>query len=164
MGHPRVATDEMVIAALIKHDGMVALAAKDLKITRQSLHERVNGNKRLQEAILDIDQAIISKAVKSSNRRITKGRDGAHLRWFLDRRGRHLGYGPQLGDAPPPATDPAAEAKRQTVINIMVANLNQMALAVHGVDVSLPVVSPKPTPCKNSRTGRDISRSRGNLA
>lgn len=129
MSHQPKVSDARLKAALAKHDGMMALAAKSLKITRQSVQERVSRNPDIQAFIRDIGIAILDTAESQVAKKVRKG-DGTTVRWLLDRKGRDRGYGPQPGDLPPPP-DPNAHERRQMLVRVLVQNLEGKAAAVH---------------------------------
>lgn len=86
-----------VEAALIKNQGIPYLAAQELGITRQSVCERIERNPRLQRAIADVEATILdaARAVVQQTLTAPDKRLASHnARWLLERKGRHLGFGP----------------------------------------------------------------------
>lgn len=81
-----------VEAALRKAGGNRALAAKRLGITRTSMYERVSKYPRLQQAIADVEAEMVGQAV-GNVQKLLEAEDPTTTRWFLERRGKDLGYG-----------------------------------------------------------------------
>ena len=123
MGKPKKVSDTRVKAALKKRDGMIGLAAKDLGLARQSLHERVNNSIELQQFLIDLDTQIVDEAQHQAYKKVRKG-DGPMIRYVLDAKGRARGFGKAPEGPPPPPPD---NGKRGMVINMLVQNLNLRA-------------------------------------
>lgn len=70
------------------------MAAAELGITRQSVHERVRNSERLQAARIDIDETILDVAEGVMWQGILD-KDLPTTRWLLDRKGRRRGYSPK---------------------------------------------------------------------
>lgn len=84
-------TDTQLKAALKKNAGALALAAADLGVTRQAVHARVKRSKavqafiaELEETLLDVAQGVVAEAIMRKDHRMT--------RWFLQTKGKHLGF------------------------------------------------------------------------
>lgn len=82
----------MVEAALRRHDGIPVLAAKALKTSPQNIRQRINATPRLQAAVAEIDvntldvaRGVITEALHDSDR--------TTARWYLERKGKELGFG-----------------------------------------------------------------------
>lgn len=115
---------------------MVSLAARDLGISRQALHHRINTQPDLQNFIIDIGVQILDTAESQMAKKVRKG-DGTTIRWLLDRKGRDRGYGPQAGDLPPPPPDPAAHDRRLTTVRVLIGSLDAKASQRHAVAVQV---------------------------
>ena len=91
----RKITDAVLEAALRKHLGIKSLAAKELKVTRQTVQQRVEKSARLQavisevkETVLDTCESVIFNAIKPK-----RGKpDLATARWLAERLGKSRGY------------------------------------------------------------------------
>lgn len=104
---PKKATNAQIKAALAKHAGIVYLAAKELGMARQSVHERISSSpelkawaENLREEIYDVVDGVIMEAVtplidKETGKRIREP-DLTTVRWFADRHMRKRGYGTQV--------------------------------------------------------------------
>lgn len=85
-------TENMLMAALRKWGGIQALAAKELKTTRQNVHQRIKGSPALQTLLaeiedenLDIGEGHILKGLRAGDKEM--------VRYYMDRKGRKRGYG-----------------------------------------------------------------------
>ena len=68
------------------------LAAADLGVTYWAVMDRLRKNPRLkafkqraEDCLLTLAEGVVVKSMEEF--------DGASARWFLDRKGKHLGYG-----------------------------------------------------------------------
>jgi len=85
-------TIKQIEAALCQADGQPSLAARDLGISRQAIHERIHSSPRLQQLIDEIQEQNLDCAESALAKAIRAG-DGSMIRWYLDRKGKHRGYG-----------------------------------------------------------------------
>lgn len=120
-------TDARLRATLRKHDGMQALTAKALGVSRQAVQQRISGSPELQQFIEDLNAQMDDTCEGNIFKKI-KAKDGTTLRWFAERRLRDRGYGPKPEDFPPPPPD---NSKRALIVNVLVQNLNEKAQRVH---------------------------------
>ena len=153
------ATDARVMAALRKWDGMVSLAARDLGMSRQGLHQRIAAQPELQQFIADLNVQILDTAESQVAKKVRRG-DGTTIRWLLDRKGRDRGYGPQAGDLPPPP-DPQANERRLTTIRVLVSQMDAKAQQRHAVAVE--VQDGPSMPQASSGALRQLQASRGQV-
>ena len=84
-------SEAKIIAALRKWGGMSALAAKELGISRQAVHQRVKNSATIRAAVaemeeetLDIGEGHLIKLVRNGDKEMIK--------YYLDRKGRQRGY------------------------------------------------------------------------
>jgi hypothetical protein len=70
-------------------------AARQLGLARQTVWERVRRSKYLQDVVAEIDEGLIAKAQDNVTKAIYAG-DMQTSRWYLERKGRHLGYGTKV--------------------------------------------------------------------
>lgn len=87
------ATEAQCEAALRKHSGIVSLAAKEIGVSRQALHQRIERSDRLQAALLDIDEATLDEAEGVIVDAIVVKRDVSTARWYAERKGKKRGFG-----------------------------------------------------------------------
>ena len=127
MGLPQKVSEARLRATLKKHDGMQALTAKALGITRQTVHDRIQRNPALQQFIADLSVQIVDTAESQTAKKVRKGYWPA-VRYVLDNKGQDRGYGARPGDIAPPPPD---NSKRALIVNVLVQNLNEKAQRVH---------------------------------
>lgn len=125
-GRPKKVSEARLKAVLKKHDGMKGLTARALGISRQAVHERIQKNPGLQQFLADMNVQIVDTAQSQAYKKVRKG-DGTMIRYVLDSLGRDRGFGKQLEGPPPPPPD---AGRRQTIINVLVQNLNAKAQKV----------------------------------
>lgn len=80
-------------AALKRNHGSILLAARSLKITYQSLHERVGKHADLQTFIREIDASLIAQARSNVAEALAK-KDKTTSRWYLEKRDKE--FAPKL--------------------------------------------------------------------
>lgn len=89
-------TDKAFIAALRKHAGIPALAAKELKLTRQAVDFRMkHGSKRVRDAVAEIDAELLDLGKGNIVKSLMAG-DGRMTRWFMEQKGAALGFGRRI--------------------------------------------------------------------
>ncbi|MBI1213641.1 MAG: hypothetical protein GC190_19455 [Alphaproteobacteria bacterium] len=79
------------VAAIKRHGGILSLAALDLQVSRQALHQRIRESAELQAAVeeateetLDIAEGHVVKGVRRGDRTM--------VTYYLDRKGGKRGY------------------------------------------------------------------------
>lgn len=90
-GRRKFSTAEL-ISALRKHAGIQTDAARELGVHRSAVHKRVQRDPTVRAELREIETENIDEAEGVIRAAILAG-DLATSRWFLDRRGGHLGYG-----------------------------------------------------------------------
>lgn len=88
-------TKEMIIDALIRNQGFISYAAKDLKMSDAGLSKRIKHGKdkeEFQEALHRIRESLLDDAEKVYHEKIKEG-DVKCILHQLDTRGRSRGYG-----------------------------------------------------------------------
>lgn len=87
-------THAQIVDALQRNRGIIALAAKDIGLTRQALERRIARSPALKAACLDLREtgldmceAVLWRAVNEKNLAIAQ--------WMLERLGKHRGYNPR---------------------------------------------------------------------
>lgn len=93
-------TEAQVEAALRRNFGNITMAAAELGVTRQAVYLRVMGNERLQAAIVETEETMLDVAVAVAHKAVVN-EDLPTTRWYLDRKGRSRGFGPQVGLSAP---------------------------------------------------------------
>ena len=93
-------TIKQIEAALCQADGQPSLAARDLGISRQAIHERIHSSPRLQAVMEEIRAEMLELAEGNIAKALRAG-DMAVTRWYLERKGRHLGYSPKCEPVDP---------------------------------------------------------------
>lgn len=81
------ATERQITTALWKADGVVAKAAKALKMDRCSLHERIAKSPALKQVMADIDGQMVQLAEGNIAQHLRKG-DKDITKFVLERRDR----------------------------------------------------------------------------
>lgn len=118
-GRKKKFTDAQIAGALRKADGLIPVAAKMLKTTRQTVHERVNRSPGLQQALVDIDQSLQDVVEGKILQAVKKG-DMTTARWYAERKMRKRGYGTKIEiEAVPAATLDAIIAALGNDINVL---------------------------------------------
>lgn len=84
-------TETQIRAALKKHGGLQSLAAKTLGVSRQCVHERIQGSPTLQSFLREMDEAMLDTAENTIHKALKKG-DKPMTRWFAERKGKARGY------------------------------------------------------------------------
>lgn len=84
-------SNAQIKAALTAQMGVIVLAAKQLGVTRQAIHLRVNASPELQAHIADVEETMLDVAEGVAKSAII-AQDKQMTRWFLDRKGRNRGY------------------------------------------------------------------------
>lgn len=144
-GKPLKATDAAIKRAMKKHDGLFSLAAADLGISRQGLHERVNANPELFAFAQELRSGHIDMAEGVLTYRMKKRHCRQSAEFILRYRGKDRGYGPQPEIEPPPPDT----SRRATIVNILIQGLDRQAQAFHAQPVD---VTPKPAGALNGHT------------
>src|SRR5471032_2121685 len=85
-------TIKQIEAALRDNDGHPSLAARELGVSRQVIHERINRSPVLQTVVSDIDSELLEIRLGQITKAMRAG-DMATVRWFMERKGRDIGYG-----------------------------------------------------------------------
>lgn len=119
MAHRETSRDE-VIAALHANRGLIALAARDLGVSRQALYARVKRDPELLACIEHEREAIVDLAEQKLFEALDRGERWAIMA-VLSRLGRHRGW----GDAPASATPEGRIAQKieQTHFDDMMLSL-----------------------------------------
>ena len=80
-----------IVEALQRHLGIIALAAKELGVTRQTLERRIARSSALKASLsaqretgLDLCEAVLWRAINEKNVSVAQ--------WVLERLGKHRGY------------------------------------------------------------------------
>jgi len=133
----RKVSDARLRAALVKHDGLIARAATEVGLTRQSVHERVNNNPELLEFVQDLRESMVDTAVGVLSYRMKRYHCRQSAEFVLKHLGRDRGYGPQP-EIPPPPPD---KSRRMPIIRELVKMMDERAAAMH----AKPVVDVTPT-------------------
>lgn len=81
-----------LISALRKHGGIQAEAARELGVNRSAVCKRIRRDPSLAAELREIEAEHLDEAEGVIRAAIRAG-DLATSRWYLDRRGKHLGYG-----------------------------------------------------------------------
>src|SRR5471030_1907298 len=120
-------TIAQIAAALRKHDGLIPRAASELKTARQAIHERISRSPELRAVLVEIEEDLRTDA-RGAIAAALKAGDMPTVRWFAERKMRDEGYGTKIDGPPLP---PANNERRQTIINVLIQNLNAKAAAIH---------------------------------
>jgi len=96
-------TITQIEAALRQADGQPSRAARVLGMSRQAIHERIRNSIYLQQVTHEIQEETLDNAESALVQAIRAG-DGPMIRWYLDRKGKHRGYGTK--------TEPAVDQER----------------------------------------------------
>lgn len=80
-----------IIEALRRQAGTVALAARELGMTRQALDRRIKRSRLLTDVLQDIEESSLDIAEASLKQLITKG-DASSIRFYLQTKGKRRGY------------------------------------------------------------------------
>ncbi len=142
----RKVSDARLRAALVKHDGLIARAATEVGLTRQSVHERVNNNPELLEFVQDLRESMVDAAVGVLSYRMKRYHCRQSAEFVLKHHGRDRGYGPQPEIPPPPPDD----SRRMTIIRELVKMMDERAAAMHVrpvVDIT-PVLNGHASPAR----------------
>ena len=83
------------MSALTATDGMVSAAAEALGVARQTIHQRIQRSPELQAHQTRIAEACLEWA-EGAIRSAIKNKDMATVRWFAERKMRHMGYGTRV--------------------------------------------------------------------
>lgn len=128
MGNQSGIPEAKIIGALRKWGGIKALAAKELKTTRQNINGRVNRSPKIQEALseieeenLDIGEGHLIKALRNG--------DKDTVRYYLDRKGKKRGYGNRVDVGVDDATAEAIVAGLGGSVEAFRAALRQLGVA-----------------------------------
>jgi hypothetical protein len=81
-----------IVAALRKWGGMSALAAKELGITRQAVHQRLKNSATIRAAVAEIEEETLDIGEGHLIKLVRNG-DKEMVKYYLDRKGRRRGYG-----------------------------------------------------------------------
>lgn len=81
-----------IVAALRRHMGIVAMAAKELGISRQALGQRIRRSAALKEALRDIEQTCVDAAEGTLLHLVLVVKDPASVRFYMERKGKDRGY------------------------------------------------------------------------
>lgn len=82
--------------ALIKHNGDCSAAAKEVGLERTSVYQRLKRDDKMREAVEAAEAFVLQKAVSNVGKAI-EAEDMVTSRWYLERKGKHLGFGNTLG-------------------------------------------------------------------
>lgn len=126
-GNAHKVSDAKLKAALVKHDGLVAAAAREVGMARQSVHERIRNNTDFVAFMAKINTDLIGLAQSALAFQMEKKHDRASAEFVLKNLGREIGYGPQP-EIPPPAPD---NSRRSVIIQQLVVMLDRKAAAIH---------------------------------
>lgn len=88
-------TDRQIAEALIKTGGIVLYAARALGIHRNTIHLRMNRNKRLMKIAGDCIEDNLDKCEDWVAKYIDQG-DKDMIRFYLNNKGRSRGYSPRV--------------------------------------------------------------------
>jgi len=86
----RISNSE-TIEALRRNAGIIALAARDLGVTRQALEQRIKRSRVLTEVVRDVEESTLDIAEAGLKQAIAKG-DAASIRFYLSTKGKRRGY------------------------------------------------------------------------
>lgn len=84
-------TEAQLKAALRKHAGVYAYAARDLGCDRANVKMRVDRSELLQQFLRDLEEEVVDAAEAVVLGQIIKG-DQKMARWYLQTKGKHRGY------------------------------------------------------------------------
>lgn len=90
-GNPRIKSNEQAAAALRGTKGMVALAARNLGVTRQALYSRIMKSPALQQVLKD-EREITTDAVEMKLYEAILSGDVGAMKFYLATQGRNRGY------------------------------------------------------------------------
>ena len=95
----KIITEAQFLEAIAKTGGNYSLMAEQLKCTRQNVSKRINDSAVLIEAVQEATNRIteISIAIVVDN--IVNKKNLAVAQWWLERKGKHLGFTRQLEHA-----------------------------------------------------------------
>lgn len=85
-------SEAKLIGALRKWGGMSALAAKELGITRQAVHQRVKNSATIRAAVAEMEEETLDIGEGHLIKLVRNG-DKDAVKYYLDRRGKKRGYG-----------------------------------------------------------------------
>lgn len=88
-------TQDMIITALRQNLGTVAVTARQLGISREHLHRRIQRSPKLQAAIAEAREAFVDVAELQLAKKVHDGDLGA-VRYVLGTQGRARGYGAEI--------------------------------------------------------------------
>jgi predicted transcriptional regulator len=91
-------TESRLIGALRKYGGLPALAAKELGITRQAVHQRIKNSEGIRAALAEIEDENLDVGIGHLIKKVRAG-DMRAIQFYLDRKGRKRGYGNSLSVA-----------------------------------------------------------------
>ena len=90
MANGKFTADEMA-QAIISADGILAKAARDLKCTRQTVHNYVNKYATVRQAYEEANDKFIDEAEEQLQRHVKRGSLPA-IMFVLKTKGKHRGY------------------------------------------------------------------------
>ena len=85
-------SESRLIGALRKYGGLPALAAKELKITRQAVHQRIKSSEAIRAALEEIEEENLDIGIGHLLRKMRAG-DMRAVEFYVSRKGRKRGYG-----------------------------------------------------------------------
>ena len=88
-------TTAQIEGALRRWAGIKSLAARDLNITRQAIHRRVNESAHLQTVLTEIDEENLDIGESHILKGLRAG-DRHYVMYFMNRKGKERGYGPKV--------------------------------------------------------------------
>ena len=103
---PKRKTDEEIIEALYKANGILAAAADDLGITRQTIYNRMEKNTEIEEAYREAAETATDKVEHKLLKNCLVYEKESSIFYYLNNKGRSRGYGKPTLIAP---TDPTGK-------------------------------------------------------
>jgi len=85
-------SEEDIRNALIKCDGIIAWAARSLRVDRSSLHKRIQRSEFLREVLKHCIEETLDEAEGQLFKLIRDG-DPKAVKWYLEKKGKSRGYG-----------------------------------------------------------------------
>lgn len=98
LGRGKMTPTGLLKAALLKHGGVAAWAARELGCTRQAVTNRIKTDARLRAWIEEVEQVSLDEAENCVLAAI-RGGDVTTARWYLEKKGTARGYARATIDA-----------------------------------------------------------------
>lgn len=104
-------TEAELKAALLKNAAIYALAAQDLKCSRENVQQRVERSAELMAFCKEIEATVGDACKGGIYELITKKKDPATMRWYAERKLRHEGFSTKVDIVPPGGGVPGSSVK-----------------------------------------------------